>query len=96
MGHDISIRGFFFQLRGTVSAFTNICAKLSNFVQMKWFTKLCDIIGIHWTFLFFSVVCFAACLYTIFCFTETRNKTIDEIYSKLDRTSKKDKITAVP
>ncbi|KAL0812016.1 hypothetical protein ABMA28_009410 [Loxostege sticticalis] len=88
---------FTFQLRGTVSAFTNICAKLSNFVQMKWFTNLCELIGIHWTFLFFSIVCFVACAYTTFDFPETRNKSVDEIYGKLSRRGKKgNKVAAVP
>ncbi|XP_013191734.2 facilitated trehalose transporter Tret1 [Amyelois transitella] len=74
---------FTFQLRGTVSSFANICAKLSNFVQTKWFTSLCELIGIHWTFLFFSIVCFIACFYTVLDFPETRNKTVEEIYTKL-------------
>lgn len=74
---------FTFQLRGTVSAFANVCAKLSNFIQTKWFTILCKLIGIHWTFLFFAVVCFVACFYTVIYFPETRQKTIEEIYSKL-------------
>ncbi|CAH0403037.1 unnamed protein product [Chilo suppressalis] len=87
---------FTFQLRGTVSAFTNICAKLSNFVQMKWFTNLCELIGIHWTFLFFAIVCFFSTIYTIFDFPETRNKTVDEIYEKLNSRGEKDKSTAVP
>lgn len=80
-----------------MSAFTNICAKLSNFVQMKWFTNLCELIGIHWTFLFFSIVCFVACAYTTFDFPETRNKSVDEIYGKLSRRGKKgNKVAAVP
>ncbi|CAK1591195.1 unnamed protein product [Parnassius mnemosyne] len=74
---------FTFQLRGTVSSFANICAKLSNFVQMKWFNNLSELIGIHWTLLFFAVVCFAASFYTVIFFPETRNKTVEEIYAKL-------------
>ncbi|XP_068624981.1 facilitated trehalose transporter Tret1-like [Battus philenor] len=76
---------FTFQLRGTVSSFANICAKLSNFVQMKWFKNLSEMIGIHWTLLFFAIVCFVASFYTVMFFPETRNKTVDEIYSKLSR-----------
>ncbi|XP_075985652.1 facilitated trehalose transporter Tret1-like [Anticarsia gemmatalis] len=79
---------FTFQLRGTVSAFANVCAKMSNFVQTKWFTILCDLIGIHWTFLFFAIVCFIACFYTVVYFPETRQKTIEEIYSKLSGKTK--------
>ncbi|CAH0717890.1 unnamed protein product, partial [Brenthis ino] len=86
---------FSFQLRGTVSSFANICAKLSNFVQMKWFTKLCELISIHWTFLFFSIVSFFASIYTLTAFPETRNKTVDEIYEKLDK-KKDERIKAVP
>lgn len=83
---------FTFQLRGTVSSFANICAKLSNFVQMKWFTNLCELIGIHWTFLFFAIVCFLACFYTVIYFPETRGKTVQEIYYKLsNKVSKEDK-----
>ncbi|KAF9800239.1 hypothetical protein SFRURICE_009999 [Spodoptera frugiperda] len=78
---------FTFQLRGNVSAFANVCAKLSNFVQTKWFTIICEMIGIHWTFLFFAAICFIACFYTIIYFPETRGKTIDEIYSKLSGTT---------
>ncbi|XP_012551100.1 facilitated trehalose transporter Tret1-like isoform X1 [Bombyx mori] len=74
---------FTFQLRGTVSSFTNICAKISNFIQMKWFTDICNLVGIHWTFLFFGVVSFGACIYTMVRFPETRQKTVAEIYSKL-------------
>lgn len=85
---------FTFQLRGTVSSFANICAKLSNFIQMKWFTKLSEVISIHWTFLFFSIVSFFAAIYTLLAFPETRNKTVDEIYEKLDK--KNDSIKAVP
>ncbi|CAH2057280.1 unnamed protein product, partial [Iphiclides podalirius] len=81
---------FTFQLRGTVSSFANICAKLSNFVQMKWFKSLSEMVGIHWTLLFFAVVCFAASFYTVIFFPETRNKTVDEIYSKLSRTKGKE------
>ncbi|KAF9809467.1 hypothetical protein SFRURICE_020764, partial [Spodoptera frugiperda] len=81
---------FTFQLRGNVSAFANVCAKLSNFVQTKWFTIICEMIGIHWTFLFFAAICFIACFYTIIYFPETRGKTIDEIYSKLSGKAKKD------
>ncbi|XP_038218573.1 facilitated trehalose transporter Tret1-like [Zerene cesonia] len=82
---------FTFQLRGTVSSFANICAKLSNFVQMKWFTKLCELTSIHWTFLFFAVVSFSACVYTVMSFPETRHKTVEEIYQKLEnKTQKKD------
>lgn len=79
---------FFFQLRGTVSSFANVCAKLSNFIQMKWFTNLCELIGIHWTFLFFAIVCFVACFYTVVDFPETRRKTVEEIYAKLNRKDK--------
>ncbi|CAG5054987.1 unnamed protein product [Parnassius apollo] len=74
---------FTFQLRGTVSSFANICAKLSNFIQMKWFNNVSELIGIHWTLLFFAVVCFAASFYTVIFFPETRNKTVEEIYAKL-------------
>ncbi|XP_021192267.3 facilitated trehalose transporter Tret1 [Helicoverpa armigera] len=89
---------FTFQLRGTVSAFANVCAKMSNFVQTKWFTILCELIGIHWTFLFFAAVCFIACFYSVIYFPETRQKTIDEIYSKLSGKAKKDdsRIESVP
>ncbi|XP_045455847.1 facilitated trehalose transporter Tret1-like [Melitaea cinxia] len=82
---------FTFQLRGTVSSFANICAKLSNFVQMKWFTKLCELISIHWTFLFFAVVCFFACIYTLIAFPETRQKSVEDIYQKLNKSKKEDK-----
>ncbi|XP_049880018.1 facilitated trehalose transporter Tret1-like [Pectinophora gossypiella] len=87
---------FTFQLRGTVSAFANICAKLSNFVQMKWFTNLCALIGIHWTFLFFSIVCFCACFYTVVAFPETRHKAVEEIYAKLDSRKNKEVTETVP
>ncbi|KAF9423378.1 hypothetical protein HW555_001187 [Spodoptera exigua] len=89
---------FTFQLRGNVSAFANVCAKLSNFVQTKWFTIICELIGIHWTFLFFAAICFVACFYTIIYFPETRGKTVDEIYSKLSGKAKKDdsRIESVP
>lgn len=73
-----------------MSSFANICAKLSNFVQMKWFKNLSEMIGIHWTLLFFSIVCFAASFYTVIFFHETRNKTVDEIYAKLSRSRKKE------
>ncbi|XP_047520626.1 facilitated trehalose transporter Tret1-like isoform X1 [Pieris napi] len=76
---------FTFQLRGTVSSFANICAKLSNFVQMKWFTKVCELISIHWTFLFFAIVSFSACIYTVIAFPETRHKSVEEIYAKLEK-----------
>ncbi|XP_026750470.1 facilitated trehalose transporter Tret1-like [Galleria mellonella] len=76
---------FTFQLRGTVSSFTNICAKLSNFIQMKWFTNLCELIGVHWTFLFFAVVCFCSCFYSMIAFPETKQRTVEEIYAKLTR-----------
>ncbi|CAG9792751.1 unnamed protein product [Diatraea saccharalis] len=55
-----------------------------------------QLIGIHWTFLFFAIVCFFSTIYTIFDFPETRNKTVEEIYSKLNRRNKANKSTAVP
>lgn len=90
LANQTYLNPFIFQMRGTVSAFANVCAKMSNFVQTKWFTVLCTIIGIHWTFLFFAIVCFVACFYTVIYFPETRKKTIDEIYSKLSGKVKKD------
>ncbi|CAK1543467.1 unnamed protein product [Leptosia nina] len=88
---------FTFQLRGTVSAFANICAKLSNFIQTKWFTKVCELISIHWTFLFFSIVSFIACIYTVLSFPETRHKSVEEIYEKLDKKKQKEeKISDLP
>ncbi|CAH2231866.1 jg11054 [Pararge aegeria aegeria] len=93
---------FTFQLRGTVSSFANICAKLSNFVQMKWFNKVCELISIHWTFLFFACVCFFACFYTLIAFPETRQKSVEEIYEKLSnrkkdkKDTKDERIKAVP
>ncbi|XP_045762141.1 facilitated trehalose transporter Tret1-like [Maniola jurtina] len=90
---------FTFQLRGTVSSFANICAKLSNFVQMKWFTTICELISIHWTFLFFASVCFFACFYTLVAFPETRQKSVEEIYEKLssrNKNKKDERIKAVP
>ncbi|CAH3950526.1 facilitated trehalose transporter Tret1-like [Pieris brassicae] len=76
---------FTFQLRGTVSSFANICAKLSNFIQTKWFTMVCELISIHWTFLFFAIVSFSACIYTVIAFPETRHKSVEEIYAKLEK-----------
>lgn len=90
------IKSNFFQLRGTVSSFANVAAKMSNFVQMKWFTSLCDLIGLHWTFLFFSVVSFFACFYSLFYFPETRQKSVAEIYEKLEGKKKKKKTEEVP
>ncbi|KAG7300968.1 hypothetical protein JYU34_015323 [Plutella xylostella] len=86
---------FTFQLRGTVSSFANISAKLSNFVQMKWFTAVSELIGIHWTFAFFSIVSLFACFYSVLCFPETRHKTVDEIYQKLSK-RKEEKTDSVP
>ncbi|KOB72305.1 Sugar transporter [Operophtera brumata] len=83
-------------LRGTVSSFANVAAKMSNFVQMKWFTSLCDLIGMHWTFLFFSVVSFFACFYSLVYFPETRQKTVEEIYEKLEGKKKENTTEQVP
>lgn len=89
---------FTFQLRGTVSSFANVSAKIANFVQMKWFTALCELVGIHWTFVFFGTVCFAAGFYTMVYFPETRQKTVTEIYAKLDgkKTESENKTETVP
>ncbi|XP_073962598.1 facilitated trehalose transporter Tret1-like [Choristoneura fumiferana] len=74
---------FTFQLRGTVSTFANILAKGANFIQMKWFHKLNQAVGIHWTLFFFAVVCFFASFYSLVFFPETKRKSIEEIYSEL-------------
>ncbi|CAB3249768.1 unnamed protein product [Arctia plantaginis] len=89
---------FTFQLRGTVSAFANVCAKMSNFVQTKWFTIISNLIGIHWVFLYFAIVCFVACFYTVVSFPETRQKSVEEIYAKLSGKVKQGdtRIEAVP
>ncbi|CAB3229756.1 unnamed protein product [Arctia plantaginis] len=89
---------FTFQLRGTVSAFANVCAKMSNFVQTKWFTIISNLIGIHWVFLYFAIVCFVACFYTVVSFPETRQKSVEEIYAKLSGKAKQGdtRIEAVP
>ncbi|GBP33796.1 Facilitated trehalose transporter Tret1 [Eumeta japonica] len=80
---------FTFPLRGTVSAFANICAKLLNFIQTKWFYDLSQHIGMHWTFIMFSLVCFVGCFYSVFFFPETRGKTVEEIYEELSGKKKK-------
>nr|XP_032524060.1 solute carrier family 2, facilitated glucose transporter member 8-like isoform X1 [Danaus plexippus plexippus] len=80
---------FSFQHRGMVTSFVSSVDALSDFLQTKAYDPLLKLLGIHWVFIMFSIVCFAGTTYTVLYVPETKDKTLEEIYAILDR--KKDK-----
>ncbi|XP_039745521.1 solute carrier family 2, facilitated glucose transporter member 8-like [Pararge aegeria] len=75
---------FSFQHRGMVTSFVSSVDALSDFLQTKAYDPLLKLLGIHWVFIMFSLVCFIGTLYTVLYVPETKDRTLEEIYAILD------------
>ncbi|CAG5054990.1 unnamed protein product [Parnassius apollo] len=82
---------FSFQHRGMVTSFVSSIDALSDFLQTKAYDPLLKLLGIHWVFIMFSVVCFFGTLYTILYVPETKDRTVEEIHAILEDGRKKEK-----
>ncbi|XP_045540444.1 solute carrier family 2, facilitated glucose transporter member 8 [Papilio machaon] len=82
---------FSFQHRGMVTSFVSSVDALSDFLQTKAYDPLLKLLGIHWVFIMFSMVCFLGTFYTVLYVPETKDRTIEEIYAILERKKKKRK-----
>lgn len=82
---------FSFQHRGMVTSFVSSIDALSDFLQTKAYDPLLKLIGIHWVFIMFSIVCFSGTFYTVMWVPETKDKTVEEIYAILEDGRKKNK-----
>lgn len=61
---------------------------LSDFIQTKAYDPLLKLLGIHWVFIMFSIVCFLGTIYTILWVPETKDKSVEQIYALLDSPKK--------
>ncbi|CAH0596946.1 unnamed protein product [Chrysodeixis includens] len=82
---------FSFQHRGMVTSFVSSVDALSDFLQTKAYDPLLKLLGIHWVFILFSLVCFLGTFYTVMWVPETKDKTVEEIYALLEDSRKKEK-----
>ncbi|CAH0696238.1 unnamed protein product [Spodoptera exigua] len=82
---------FSFQHRGMVTSFVSSVDALSDFLQTKAYDPLLKLLGIHWVFIMFSIVCFLGTFYTVMWVPETKDKTVEEIYAILEDSRKKEK-----
>ncbi|KAJ8710816.1 hypothetical protein PYW08_009331 [Mythimna loreyi] len=82
---------FTFQHRGMVTSFVSSVDALSDFLQTKAYDPLLKLLGIHWVFILFSMVCFLGTFYTVMWVPETKDKTVEEIYALLEDSRKKEK-----
>lgn len=67
-----------------VTSFVSSVDALSDFLQTKAYDPLLKLLGIHWVFILFSMVCFAGTFYTVMYVPETKDRSLDEIYAILD------------
>ncbi|XP_053618522.1 solute carrier family 2, facilitated glucose transporter member 8-like [Plodia interpunctella] len=82
---------FTFQYRGIATSIITTATAFSDFMQTKLYDPLLKLLGIHWVFIIFSIVCFLGCFYTIMWVPETKNRTVEEIYALLEDGRKKQK-----
>ncbi|XP_061723997.1 solute carrier family 2, facilitated glucose transporter member 8-like [Cydia pomonella] len=82
---------FSFQHRGMVTSFVSSVDALSDFLQTKAYDPLLKLLGIHWVFVMFSIVCFLGTLYTVLWVPETKDRSVEEIYAILEDSRKKEK-----
>ncbi|KAJ2941373.1 hypothetical protein O0L34_g3576 [Tuta absoluta] len=82
---------FSFQHRGMVTSFVSSVDALSDFLQTKAYDPLLKLLGIHWVFIMFSMVCFIGTFYTIMWVPETKDRTVEEIYALLEDGRQKEK-----
>lgn len=67
-----------------VTSFVSSVDALSDFLQTKAYDPLQKLLGIHWVFIIFSIICFLGTAYTALYVPETKNRTVEEIYAILD------------
>ncbi|XP_072948030.1 solute carrier family 2, facilitated glucose transporter member 8-like [Epargyreus clarus] len=82
---------FSFQHRGMVTSFVSSVDALSDFVQTKAYDPLLKLLGIHWVFILFSIVCFLGTVYTVLYVPETKDRSVEEIYALLEDGRQKEK-----
>ncbi|CAH2057282.1 unnamed protein product, partial [Iphiclides podalirius] len=82
---------FSFQHRGMVTSFVSSVDALSDFLQTKAYDPLLKLLGIHWVFIMFSMVCFLGTFYTVLYVPETKDRSIEQIYAVLEDSRKKEK-----
>ncbi|XP_059055719.1 facilitated trehalose transporter Tret1-like [Achroia grisella] len=82
---------FSFQHRGMATSIITSFTALSDFLQTKAYDPLLKLLGIHWVFMMFSIVCFLGTFYTIMWVPETKNRSVEEIYALLEDGRKKQK-----
>ncbi|XP_048484239.1 solute carrier family 2, facilitated glucose transporter member 8 [Plutella xylostella] len=82
---------FAFQHRGMVTSFVSSVDALSDFLQTKAYDPLLKLLGIHWVFIIFSMVCFLGTIYTVLWVPETKDRSVEEIYALLEDGRKKEK-----
>ncbi|XP_049880006.1 solute carrier family 2, facilitated glucose transporter member 8-like [Pectinophora gossypiella] len=82
---------FSFQHRGMVTSFVSSIDGLSDFLQTKAYNPLLNLLGIHWVFIMFSIVCFLGTFYTVMWVPETKDRTVEEIYALLEDGRTKEK-----
>ncbi|XP_026727721.1 solute carrier family 2, facilitated glucose transporter member 8-like [Trichoplusia ni] len=82
---------FSFQHRGMVTSFVSSIDALSDFLQTKAYDPLLKLLGIHWVFIMFSMVCFLGTFYTVMWVPETKDKTVEQIYALLQDGRQKEK-----
>ncbi|CAF4874837.1 unnamed protein product [Pieris macdunnoughi] len=82
---------FSFQHRGMVTSFISSVDALSDFLQTKAYDPMLKYFGIHWVFIFFSLVCFLGTFYTVLYVPETKDRSVEEIYALLEDGRQKEK-----
>ncbi|CAH0686594.1 unnamed protein product [Chilo suppressalis] len=75
---------FSFQYRGVATSLIISGTALSDFAQTKAYDPLLKLLGIHWVFIIFSIICFLGTFYTIMWVPETKGRTVEEIYAILE------------
>lgn len=74
-----------------VTSFVSSVDALSDFLQTKAYDPLLKLLGIHWVFIIFSMVCFLGTIYTVLWVPETKDRSVEEIYALLEDGRKKEK-----
>ncbi|CAG9792750.1 unnamed protein product [Diatraea saccharalis] len=70
--------------RGVATSLIISATALSDFIQTKAYDPLLKLLGIHWVFIIFSIICFMGTFYTIIWVPETKGRTVEEIYAILE------------
>ncbi|XP_028029446.1 facilitated trehalose transporter Tret1-like [Bombyx mandarina] len=82
---------FSFQLRGTVATLVMAISLATDFALLRLFAPLTELIGYHFTFWMFSLICLSNVFYLIFCVPETKMRSLEDIYADLEGKNKRKK-----